>query len=120
MKYYLRKCDVCNKGMSSGIYAEGSGSEYFCSETCIKKDWDSFNYSNPFFITPEGKKLIYSEFIEWIDEQDDNTLDAYVWDWFNGCAEWYYDDHHEVVYDKNGKEYEIYSIKQHEIIEGDK
>ena len=114
-KYYLRKCDVCNKGMSKGIYAEGIGSEYFCSETCIKKDWDNVT----FFITPDYEELNYSQFVEWLDEQDEETLDAFVWDWFNGASEWYHGDEHEYVYDINGNSYQFDKVKEEEIFEGD-
>jgi hypothetical protein len=114
-KYYFRKCDVCNKGMSKGILAEGSGSEYFCSEDCIKKDWDN----TTFFITPAGNELNYSQFMDWIGEQDDNTLDKHVYEWFNGCAEWYLGDQWDVVFDIDGVGYNVDKVLEEEIIEGD-
>jgi len=115
-KYYFRKCDVCNKGMSKGIYAEGSGSEYFCSEDCIKKDWDN----TTFYISHDKGFLTYSMFIKWLEDTDNLTPEKdNVYEWFNGCAEWYLGDQWDVVFDINGIGYDVDKVLEEEIIEGD-
>ena len=116
-QYYLRKCDGCNKGMSEGILADD---EYYCSEDCIKSDWDN----KTFFVTEDNKELNYSQFIEYLDKRKDTEsynefYNDKIWEWFNGCAEWFIEDNWGIVFDEQGKEYDIEEIQEENITEGE-
>ena len=119
-KYYLRKCNNCNKGMSEGfIYNQGEG--YFCSNDCVAK----YFVNDKIFTTLEdwnnnGDGLTWGEFQEYLENEDklsqekiDFAYDVCSW------SEWFIGDDWGYLFDEQGKEYDIEEIQEENILEGE-
>jgi len=117
-KYYLRKCDGCNKGMSKGIYLSVYFNEYyFCNEDCLNKNYERLNIIFNLEINHIEDSVTYKEFLQWINE--DNNYELYqVYDYYNGISEWYIGDDWGYIFDINGDEIDIEEVKEQNIIEG--
>lgn len=114
-KYYLRKCDGCNKGMSQGIYLFNE--YYFCYEECLNNNYIRLNITFNLDTNPLTEEVSYSEFLEWINT--DNNYELYqVYDYYNGISEWYQGDDWGYVFTETGEEIDIEDVKTTEIIQG--
>lgn len=113
-KYYLRKCNGCNKGMSKGIYLFNE--YYFCSEECLNKNYKRLNIIFNIETNPIDEEVSYSEFLEWINTE--NNYELYeVYDYYNGICEWFIGDDWGYLFTENGEEIDIENIKTEEIID---
>lgn len=114
-KYYLRKCNGCNKGMSKGIYLFNE--YYFCNEDCLTKNYKRLGIVFNLEINHIEDSVTYEEFLQWINE--DNNYELYqVYDYYNGISEWYIGDDWGYLFDINGDEIDIEEVKEKEIVEG--
>jgi hypothetical protein len=114
-RYYLRKCNGCNKGISQGIYLFNE--YYFCNEDCLNNNYKRLNITFTLDTNPITEEVSYSEFLEWINT--DNNYELYqVYDYYNGISEWYRGDDWGYVFTETGEEIDIEDVKTTEIIQG--
>ncbi len=122
-KYYLRKCDGCNKGMSQGIYLYDE--YYFCDEECLNANYIRLNIIFEIFVfnsnglVENSYESTYSSWLEWVNKND-NYENYQVHEYYNGIAQWYIGDDWGYLFDINGDEIDTEEVKEEEIIEGNK
>ena len=114
-KYYLRKCDGCNKGMSRGIYLFNE--YYFCDEVCLNANYIKLNITFNLETNSLDEEVSYSEFLDWINKN--NNYELYqVYNYYNGIAEWYIGDDWGYLFDIEGNEIDTEEVQEENIVEG--
>jgi len=120
-KYYLRKCNGCNKGMSRGIHLYDE--YYFCKENCLNKNYEKLNIIFEIFVfnsnglVENSYQSKYSNWLEWINDNN-NYEDYRVYEYYNGIAQWYIGDDWGYLFDIEGNTIDTEEVEEKNIVEG--
>ena len=119
-KYYLRKCNGCNKGMSKGIYLYDE--YYFCNEECLNNNYIKLNITFEIFVFNSNGLVTHSldstylNWLEWVNKND-NYENYGVFEYYNGIAEWYIGDDWGYLFDINGDEIDTEEVQEKKLKE---